>query len=445
MRSHSTPPGPGGLWLVGNLPQLTRDVFGFLTASARTYGDVVYLRLGQRPTYLVNRPELIESVLVYENDAYAKYYGLTVHRSIFGQGLLTSEGALWRRQRHRAQPAFYKSRLQVYAGRMLECGEEAVSGWVAGAPIDVRQAMAELTIRVVLRTLFGGDLYDHASEITLQLDRVMGLLNSRLRTYVPFPEAVPTPGNVRIRRALGRLDDLIYGYIERKRRGSGTGDDLIALLSTDARGNDDPEVTDRQLRDEIMTFLVGGHENVSNVLAWAFHLLARHPEAEARLVEELRGVLGGRPPEAEDLQRLPYLEGILLETMRLFPPVWIFGRDAIRPTLVGGYRIPRGATVLMSQWVVHRDPEHFDEPEAFRPERWQGGLARRLPRYAYFPFGGGPRVCIGAAFSMTEASLLLGLILQRYSLRHTRAVPVRPHPGITLRPRGRLMMRAVPR
>jgi cytochrome P450 len=443
------PDGPQGHFLTGVLPELGRDPLGFLTACARRYGDFVPLRFGLLPGLLLSHPDLAEEVLVTQHRYFVK--SPTVRRlRVLGNGLLTSEGEVWRRQRRLMQPAFHRRRVAGYAETMVRQTERMLAGWRDGETRDVVRDMTALTMGIVTETLFGAGLPGGPGtleELGAALAAIGEHFNSRTYSLRFFlPDAVPTPGNLRLRRAIARLDRVIYGIIgERRRGGLADGGDLLSLL---LRARDEPDeeggrasgqgaggMTDRQLRDEVMTLFLAGHDTTALALSWTWALLAQHPVAEARLHAELREVLGGRAPAAADLPRLRYTEHVLTEALRLYPPAWAVGRQAVADCEIGGRRVRRGTVVTISQWVIHRDPRFFADADAFRPERWADGLAGRLPRYAYFPFGGGPRVCIGAGFAMTEAVLLLATIAQRFRLSLEAGFALTPQPFVTLRPK----------
>ncbi|HEX8199531.1 MAG TPA: cytochrome P450 [Isosphaeraceae bacterium] len=431
----AAPPGPKGHWLAGNLPQFARDRLGFLTDCARRYGDCVALRLGPKRVLLLSPPDLIEEVLVTQNRRFRKHFALRRTRRTLGNGLLTSEGDFWRRQRRLAQPAFHRDRLEAYAAVMVALAERMLESWADGQRRDVQADMMRLTLQIVAKTLFDADVAGAVDEAAAAMETLLACFTARVTKLVPLPEAVPTPVNWRLQRAARRLDRIVYGFVAARRASGADRGDLLSLL-LHARDEDDGRgMTDRQLRDELMTLFLAGHETTANTLAWAWSLLARHPEAEARLHAELDAVLGDRAPTPADLPRLTYAEHVVTETLRVYPTVWLLGREAIEPWTIGGHPVPRGTTLYMSQWVVHRDPRFFEEPEAFRPERWDDGLARRLPRYAYFPFGGGPRICIGQGFARMEAVLLLATIARRYRLALAPGATVTPLPTMTLRPR----------
>jgi cytochrome P450 len=428
------PPGPRphGLW--GNLSEFKRDRLRFLTECARRYGDIVSARLGPLPIVIVNHPDLIEEVLVTRNRHFIKHFSLRQTRRTLGQGLLTSEGDFWRRQRRLAQPAFHRDRVGSYATVMVAYAERMLAGWRDGQVRDAQADMMRLTLEIVARTLFDADLSGESAEASAAMETLLHCFTARLNAVIKLPESVPTPMNLRLQRAARRLDQIILDIAARRRASREDRGDLLSMLLHAQDEDDGGRMTDRQLRDELMTLFMAGHETTANTLAWAWYFLARHPEAEARLHAEL----SGRAPTHADLPRLTYTDAVITETLRVYPTVWVIGREAIEPCQVGGYEIRVGMTVYMSQWVVHRDARFFDDPESFRPERWIGGLAGRLPRYAYFPFGGGPRVCIGNAFAQMEAVLLLATIARRYRIELQPGAVVRPLATMTLRPDGGL-------
>jgi cytochrome P450 len=432
----SRPPGPPPshrLW--GHLPEFRADRLRFLAGCAREYGDVVALRLGPARIWLLNHPDLVEDVLVNQNRIMRKHFALRSARPSLGNGLLTSEGEFWRRQRRLAQPAFARDRISAYGAVMVEYAERMLDGWSDGQPRDLQADMMRLTLEIVAKTLFDADIARESRDIARAMEVLLANFTDRVNRIVKVPTWVPIPRNIRFRRAMalvrGTLDRIIA---ERRRAGEDRGDLLSMLLqATDTEG-DGTGMADRQLRDEVVTLFMAGHETTANTLAWAWFLLSRHPEAEAALHAELDEVLGGRPPTVDDLPRLRYADHVITETLRLYPTAWLLGREPSEPCRVGGYDVPRGTTLWMAQWVIHRDPRWFDEPERFRPARWGEGLARRLHRYAYFPFGGGPRICIGNHFAQMEAVLLLAAVARRFRVEVDRDAEVRPLPTMTLRP-----------
>ena len=435
------PPGPRGRLPTGNLLDYTRDHLGFLTRCAREYGDVVGLRFVNVPVYLLNHPDYVEYVLVRNNRNFIKSRGERKSLGFLGNGLLTSEDSFWRRQRRLAQPAFHRERISAYGEVMVECTGGMISGWQDGETRDVHRDMMRLTLEIVASTLFGVPLGSaEFEEVGDVLATISQRFTGRGGVFFQVPEKVPTPGNLRFRRAVRMLDALIYRIIQdRRARGEDVGDLLSMLLAV--RDEETGEgMTDLQLRDETMTVFLAGHETTANALSWTWLLLSGHPEVESRLQEELREVLAGRPPTVDDLPRLRYTDMVVKESMRLYPPAWAFGREALADCEIGGYHVPAGTQLIMSQWVMHRDPRYYEEPSKFRPERWGGDSTEGLPKYAYFPFGGGPRLCIGQSFAKMEAVLLLATIAQQFRLRSTPGEQIVPQPSITLRPKNGMRM-----
>ncbi len=428
------PPGPKGTLLGGNLAEYKTGRLAFLTRCARDYGDVAALRFGPRRIFLVSHPRDIETILVTENHNYIKHFALRMTPLVLGQGLLTSEGDFWLRQRRLIQPAFSRQRIASYAPLMVEAVQELLAGWQPGQTRDILTEMMRLTLNIAARTLFGSEVSGEASAVSQALQVLQDCFLVKFNSLIPIPNFIPTPGNLRLRRAVRQLDAILYGMIQQRRQSQEQRGDLLSLLLHARDEVDNTGMTDRQLRDEAMTLFLAGHETTALTLSWTWFLLAQNPAAEARLVEEVQAVLGDRPAAAEDCPRLPFTEAVLLEAMRLYPPAYVLGRENVRPCTVGGYHAPAGTTMLMSQWVVQRDPRFYDQPEQFQPERWLAGLAQRLPKYAYFPFGGGPRLCIGNTFAMMETILVLATLARQYRFTLAPGHRVEPLPTFTLRP-----------
>ena len=432
-------PGPKGRWLGGNLRAFTEDRLGFLDRCFHDYGDVVAIRFAHRRVLIVNHPDMAEEVLVTRNRQFRKHFALRMAKPTLGEGLLTSEGDFWRRQRRLSQPAFHRERVNAHGAVMVEYAERMMRSWGDGQARDVQDEMMRLTLQIVAKTLFDADVSGAAADASAAMEAILHSFTARVGKLIRLPDFVPTPSNLRFFKAKKRLDKIIYDIIaERRASGEDRGDLLSMLLhatdsDTEAGG---PGMTDEQLRDEAMTLFMAGHETTANTLAWVWLLLSRHPEAEAKLHAELDSTLGDRPPTVADLPNLKYAEQVVTETLRVYPTVWLLGREATEPTEVAGVRIPAGTTVYMSQWVIHRDPRFFDDPLAFRPERWDDDLAKKIPRYAYFPFGGGPRICIGNGFALMEAVLLLASIARRFRLKVPTDAKITPLPTMTLRALG---------
>jgi cytochrome P450 len=438
------PPGPKGLPVVGVAFEVRGDPLGMMQRYARAYGDIVRFHVMMQERILLNHPDFIEQVLVLQQN---KFHKSELTRRItgrmLGQGLLISEGEFWRRQRRLAQPAFHRSRVNGYAATMTEIAQDHIARWHDGEERDVSQDMMGLTLDVAVQTLFGTTLAGEAEQVGRAMTFLMRYSLRRQRLPVRVPESWPTPNNKRAVRELAFMDSLVYRIISERQAANGGAahrDDLLALLM-DAMDEDGSHMTPQQLRDETMTLFIAGHETTGQMLTWTWYALSQNPEVGERLYDELHGVLGGRAPEVADLQRLPYLQAVMNESLRLYPPAYVLARMAIEPCQIGGYEIPLGATILLAPWVTHRDPRFFDDPETYRPERWLDGLAQRLPAGAYFPFGDGPRRCIGQGFALMEAAIMIATIAQKFRLSLLPGQDVTPEPLVTLRPRHHIHMK----
>jgi cytochrome P450 len=427
-------PGPRGHWLLGALPRLRTDMLGFFDQCFREHGDAAYFRVANRRTMLLSHPADIEQVLVTENRRFIKNFAMVFLKPLLGNGLLLNEGQSWLRQRRLMQPAFSKMQVESYAPAMMECTERLIGSWQEGEVHDIVSTTMQLAMNIASRTLLGIDINQQFSEISQCLEAVMHDFLYRFSTPIPPPQWLPTPGNLRLKRTIRRLDQILQQLIDERRAAGATGDDFLSLL-LNARDEEDKQgISDRQIRDEVMTMFLAGHETTANALSWMWYLLGKHPEIQQRVRQEVRAVLGDRPPTPADIPQLTFCEQVIREAMRLYPPAYVVGRRPVEDITIGRHFIPAGTNVLMSQWVVHRDPRWFDDPLKFDPDRWANGFVSRLPKYAYFPFGGGPRVCIGNAFAMFEATLVLAMMAQRFSLELVTAEPIRMQPAVTLRP-----------
>ena len=441
MLSPVQPPGPKNAPLIGNLSRFRRDPITFLQRIAHQYGDVVYFRLANRQVYLVNHPDLIKDLLVTRNHNFIKSRVLQKARRFLGTGLLTSEGQFHLRQRRLVQPAFHRDRLIGYAAVMSEYAARASSSLKDGATIDLDRDMMRLTLAIVAKTLFNADVESDANEIGKSLATILSMFDAVLSPFSGILEKLPLPMNRRSNEARAKLDAIIYRIIAERRQSTADHGDLLSmlLLAQDHEG-DGTGMTDQQVRDEALTLFLAGHETTANALTWTWYLLSQNPDAEARLHAEIDQVLGGRTPGFDDLPALRYTERIMYEAMRLYPPAWIIGREALHNFDLDGYRIERGSIVLMSPYVMHRDARYYPQPERFDPDRWLPEQSARLPKFAYFPFGGGPRVCVGERFAWMEGVLILAAIARKWRFRLAPGHPVEPLPLITLRTRHGMKM-----
>jgi cytochrome P450 len=420
--------------VLGSIPFYARDPLGFIERAA-TLGPIVTIRLGPLTARLLSDPADIERVMVSSSKSFVKDAFARDLKVVIGDGLLISDGDFWRRQRRLVQPAFHRERLAAYAAEMSSCAERMVAGLRDGEVRDVHADMMGLTLDIVARTLFGAEVSGHAADVREALEVVMAHYASAVSVILPIVDRLPLERNRRFRDAVRTLDAIVYGIIERRRAAPDEDrGDLLAMLLA-ARDEDGSRMTDQQVRDEAMTLFLAGHETTANALSWALLLLSRNPEVDARLGDEVASALGGRTPTLSDLPRLAYVEHVVTEALRLYPPAWALGREVHEPVELRGVHFPVGEQIWLSPWVMHHDARYFDDPGAFDPGRWADGLARRLPRFAYFPFGGGPRLCVGNAFAMMEATLVLATLVQRFRFEVEPRARVVPLPSITLRPK----------
>jgi cytochrome P450 len=437
MVAAAIPQGPRGGRVLGNMREFNSDSLGFVERCAREFGDVVPTRFLYVPALFLFHPDHVEYVLAAGSKNFIKAASLRspfFHRLV-GRGLVTSEGDFWRRQRRLAQPAFHRDRVEAYARTMVAYAERMLEHWQDGGTLDVHEEMMALTRVVVAQTLLSADVsVGDSREIGDALGRLVRPFASQATLKWILDNRLPTPAHLRFNRDVRKIDRFVYRLIEERRAsGEDTGDLLSMLLA--AQDEDGSGMTDKQLRDELMTIFLAGHETTALALTWAWYLLAQNPEAEAKLHEELEEVLAGRAPTVADLPRLRYAERVVKESMRLYPPAWAVGRECVRECEVGGYRVKKGMQVFGFQWVIQRDPRWFDAPLSFRPERWGDESTSRLPKYAYFPFGGGPRLCIGNYFATMEAVLILATIARRFRLRLAPGEKTEVLPALSLRPK----------
>ena len=424
------PPGPRGRHFLRSPLLSGAGPLVNLRAMARQYGDVAFWQFLHISTYFFAHPDDVEAILVTKHRSFTKGLGARANPELFGNGLLTSEGEFWLRQRRLSQPAFHRTRIAGYAQVMACEAVRMLATWHDGEQIDLHREMMQTTLAIATRTLFGVELGTKMPVVAKAMDDFIKQ-NAGLSVW-RLVFKVPTPQRRRFLRGAEELNQIVYGII-RDRREDGVRDALLTDLLR-AQDLDGGSITDKQLRDEVMTMLLAGHETTALALSWAWFLLATHPEEQARVRAEADRVLGGRVPSAADVAQLTYANLVVREAMRLYPPAWVMSRRACEDVDVHGYTLPAGSNVIVSPWVTHHDERFFPNPEEFRPERWATAAAQELPKFAYLPFGGGPRACIGNNFALIEAAIILTAVAQRFEVSLAEGARVEPIPSITLRP-----------
>jgi cytochrome P450 len=440
MQTAVYPAGPKLDFVGGHLLSLRRDALGFMMNNL-PYGDLVGLKFMKFDAYQLNHPDLVGQVLTKDN---AIWHKSIVYKSslqdYIGEGLLNADGDFWRRQRKLMQPSFHVKRIDAYAETMVDYAIAMLAGWQDGEERDIAADMMQVTLNVVGKTLFDADLSERSSTVAHALEFMLEDIIASSQSIIRLPEWMPTPARMRRKDTIEQLDSVILPMIEARRKKPEDRGDLLSMLLL-AQDDEGAGMSDRQLRNEVLTLILAGHETTANALSWTFYLLSQNPDVARKLEAEADTVLGARRPNLADLKAMPYSEQVIKEAMRLYPPVWSVGRQNTVATTLGGYAVRRGSTAIIPIWALHHDERHFPDAECFMPERWTEDMEAALPRYAYLPFGGGPRICIGNAFAMMEARLLLMAIVQQYRLVHVAGHRVEPEPLVTLRPRYGMRMR----
>lgn len=440
------PPGPKGVPLLGNTPDYAADPFAFLTAVGEAYGDVARFDLGPLETYMLANPDDVEGVLVRDAPKYRKpeFTGEAMG-DLLGDGLLLAEGERWERQRELARPAFNMSRVIGLDETMVEHAERTIDDWADGEVRDVEGEMARLTVRIIVDAMFGTEIEDDVVRTVQENLEPLGRRFEPEPRRVLVPDWAPTRENREYQAAIAELESVVDDLLERRlgtQYGNAGGDggppdDLLSIL---LRARDRGEQTDEQLRDELVTMLLAGHDTTALALTYTWYLLGEHPDVEERVHAELDETLGAGAPTAAYVRELEYLDRVLSESLRLYPPVYAMFREPKVDVRLGGYRIPADSAVMLPQWVIHRSDRWYDDPLAFDPDRWQSPRSDARPRFAYFPFGGGPRACIGRQFSLLEAKLILATVARRFRLRRVDDGPLRLRGSLTMHPRDGMEM-----
>jgi cytochrome P450 len=441
-----TAPGPRGHPLLGNLPAVRKDPLRHFLSSANEFGDLVRMRFGPMTAHLVRDPAMVKQVLQDKVEQYGKNTrGFAKIRLVLGDGLLTSAGSFWRRQRRIAQPAFHHKKLAAFGEVMARCASDMAGEWTklagTGTAIDVSREMMRLTLRIVSITLLSEDTSARADEVGTALTDLLHSANERMTRIFDPPMSIPTAANRQFKRNLKTLDSVVLGVIAERRKSKVPAPNDLLSMFMDIRDEETGEqMDDQQLRDEVMTVYIAGHETTANALTWTLMLLSKNP-AEGRAVRaELNEVLGGRLPTFADLGKLVRTRAAIDESLRLYPPAWIIGRSVEKADELGGFPIPKGSIAFVSPYVSHRNPKMFDNPEGFDPQRFLDGRMEKLPRFAYFPFGGGPRICIGNGFAIAELVLVLATLWQKLDLELFPGHDCTAEPSITLRPKHGMQM-----
>lgn len=486
-------PGPPGHFLLGNLPEFRRDVLGLVVSAAAEYGDVVRCRLGPQVVHLINHPEPIQHILQKNSANYDKdTRSSAAIKSISGDSLLTANGDFWKRQRRMDQPAFHHRQIAGFASQMTAATAAMLEKWATGpATLDIASEMAHLTYSIVGQTLFSFHTGADAEAVEKSMRVILPHVFNRLGNIISPPLWFPTPANRRFARSLAEVDRVVYRIIDQHRQAQADGhpdQDLLAMLMSARDPETGDALTDTQLRNETITFLLAGHETTANALTWIFHLISRHPEVEKHILAEITAALGSRTPTLADIPHLPYTKAVIQESMRLYPPIWIIERRVIEEDTINGHTLPAGSSVVISPYALHRHPAFWENPETFDPTRFlavapdasqQCPLKASAPAppdtcpysttkgtkptppdatktptpevpkhglpQAYIPFGAGPRFCIGNEFAMLEAQLITIMVMQRYHLEMVPGHPVEPQPDITLRSKHGMKMTLHPR
>jgi len=435
------PNGPKGQLFWGNGLQFGRDPLGFLERTGRDYGDAVQLRFGTTIIYLLSNPELIEAVLTNKAD-FPKSDLLRgpLMRRVAGNGIFLSEGEFWVRQRRLMQPSFHRERISAYARIMSQYSSRMCTGWTAGSTIHLQNEMMRLTLAIVNKALFNVEIHEsRCKEVSAAFEEISNRIAPSSSLFRILLGSALRLGHAEFERAVRRLDNVINELISEHASSRQDSNDLLSTLMQ-ARDEQGKRMTDNQLRDEVITLFLAGHETTAISLTWTIYLITQHPEVETRIINELDSELAGRTVQLEDVSKLCYLEKVIKEAMRLYPPVWVMARMSARDQALGSWSLPRGTHLFLSQWVVHRDARFYKNPKDFNPDRWTDAFTHNLPKYAYFPFGGGPRVCIGQSFAMLEVIIALATVFQNARLTVRGRQDIRPRPSLTLRPEGPIYM-----
>ncbi len=433
---------PKGRLVSGHTKEFQTDPIGFLTRLSKEYGEVAKFRLGPfQNVYHVLNPDLIKQILVTKQQSFVKSKDFNLLKPLIGEGLLTSEKDFHMRQRRLIQPSFKKTHIGQYAKDMIDITMDYISTWQHDDERIITKDMMDITLGIISKTMFSMEFKDGYEIVGKPLETALRITVKRMRKIFRMPLWVPTKINREYKKAIQRLDKVIYGIIEKRKNDTVKHEDMLGILMVARDADDGLGMTSHQVRDELMTIFLAGHETTANALSWALYAISKHPEIQAKLFNEVNSIIGQRTPKPEDFMKLQYTQNIIHETLRFYPPLYILSRDVTEDVTIGGYRFKKGDMILISSYVMQHNPEYFDQPESFIPERFENNFMKSLPAFAYFPFGGGPRVCIGNHFAMMEAVFVLACIAKRYRIKlapdHHEVTPL---PSLTLRPKNGLRM-----
>lgn len=446
-KTTALPPSVKPNWIGGHFRKFRGNPIGFLTELSKL-GDVTYFRMGNQPAYFINHPDLIRDVLVTNHAKFHKGRALKRAKGLLGEGLLTNEGESHLRQRRMIQPAFHRQRIAGYADSMIEYAERMANSWEDGAEPDISREMMRLTLQIVAKTLFDADVEDEADEVGAAMTTIVNLFDYLLLPFSEILEKLPLPHSKRYKSARETLDEVIYGFINERRKSGEDKGDLLSMLLAAQDEESGTKMSDLQVRDECLTLFLAGHETTANALVWTFYLLSQNPEAESKFQAELDSLFpNGETPKPEDYARLKYTEAVLAESMRLFPPAWVIGRLSIDEHEIAGYKIPKGALILMSEYVLQRDARFWESPASFQPERFlhENAVKEAGQKFIYFPFGAGIRRCVGEQFAWMEGVLLLATLGRKWKLELNENQRIEPQPLITLRSKYGMKMKLIKR
>lgn len=433
--------GPSGKWLTGHVKDFQRDPLGFLTFLSTEYKDLAKIRFGPRRVYVVSNPDLIKEILVTKQKSFVKSQDLQILKDVVGEGLLTSEKKVHIQQRRMIQPSFQHAHISKYAQDMIDTTNQCLSNWEHGAEVVITDEMMNITLGIIAKTMFSMEFEEGVSKIGEPMDTYMKLAVKRMRSLYPLPLWVPIKANRTYKQSIKSLDEVISSIIDKRRKEGSISQDLLGVLLQARDEKSGAKMTDDQLKDELMTIFLAGHETTANALSWTLYLLTQHPEKQQKLHDEIESVIGDTPVTPEHYQKLPFTQNVVSEALRMYPPAYVIGRRADEDLNVGEYHFKKGDMIMMSQYGVHRREEYFKNPEQFIPERFENNFIKTIPTFAYFPFGGGPRVCIGNHFAIMESVLVLACIAKRFKWKlASNHHIVKPQPLITLRPKNGLRM-----